>query len=178
MNLISLLHRIKQRDGKWIVEGSSAEYDSREEALNMLISQRNWLKKKRKELEGRRFHSEKLNMDFRSNWEVELAELMDELGIIFVYEPRRFYFRVEKESYLPDFYLPEYNCWIEVKGWMDKKSLRRVKLFKKYYGAEYAFFLYEKEERELVLKEPALLFALIESAQRELEREQMRRSLK
>jgi hypothetical protein len=176
--LISLLHKIKQREGKWIVEGSSAEYDTREEALRMLQAQQSWLKRRKKESEGRRFHSEKLNMDFRSNWEVELAELMNELGIEFVYEPKRFFFRVEGESYLPDFYLPEYNCWIEVKGFMDKKSLRRIKLFKKYHKAEYAFFLYEKEERELVLKEPALLFVFIELAQRELEREQLRRSLK
>jgi hypothetical protein len=174
--LISLLHQIKQRDGKWVVEGSSAEYDTREEALRMLQAQREWLKRRAKE--GRRFHSEKLNMDFRSNWEVELAELMDEMGIKFLYEPERFYFRAESESYLPDFYLIDYNCFIEVKGYFDKRSQKRVKLFKKYYGAKYAFFLYEKEERELVLNEPALLFALIEFAQRELEREQLRRNVK
>ncbi|WP_197074534.1 hypothetical protein [Geobacillus kaustophilus] len=101
---------------------------------------------------------------------MELAELLAELGIEFLYEPKRFHFRAERESYLPDFYLPEFNCWIEVKGYMDKRSLRRIKLFRKYYGKQYAFILYEKEERELILKDPSILFVLLEVAQQELER--------
>jgi hypothetical protein len=119
--------------------------------------------------EGRKFYSEKADMYFRSNWEIELAERLIELGIAFEYEPKRFYFRAERESYLPDFYLPEYNCWIEVKGYMDNRSLKRVKLFKKYYR-DTPFFLYEKEERELTLNNPAILYTLIEVALKESKR--------
>jgi hypothetical protein len=162
--LISM-RKIVQRDGLWYVSGSSEVFNTRMEAIRRAKQLG-----RNKVDNGRKFVSEKLKMTFRSNWEIELAELLHELGIEFEYEPERFYFRAEKESYLPDFYLPEYNTWIEVKGYMDKKSLRRVKLFKKYYGAEYGFFLYEKEERELILKSPALLFTYIEIAQKEQKR--------
>ncbi|WP_218924886.1 hypothetical protein [Priestia megaterium] len=144
-------------------------FDTREEALERMMTMRT-NKVNKKNVEGRRFWSEKLQMSFRSNWEIELAEMLTELGIKFEFEPQRFYFRREKESYLPDFFLPEYNCWIEVKGYMDERSLKRVKLFKKYYSSETSFFLYEKEERELALKNPAILMTLIEVAREEMKR--------
>lgn len=159
------VRKIVQRDGLWYVSGSSEVFTTRMEAIRRAKQLG-----RRKADNGRRFISEKLGMTFRSNWEIELAELLQKLGIKFEYEPERFYFRAENESYLPDFYLPEYNVWIEVKGYMDKKSLRRVKLFKKYHGAETGFFLYEREERELILKSPGLLFTYIEIAQKEQKR--------
>jgi hypothetical protein len=157
------------RDGKeWRIKGTSEVFSSREEALERAMS--NKTRKTQKSNRGRKFVSAKLGMTFRSNWEIELAELLTDMGIDFLYEPERFYFRAEKESYLPDFYLPEFNCWIEVKGYMDKRSEKRCKLFKKYHGAETGFFLYEKEERELVLQSPQLLFTYLDIAQKELER--------
>jgi hypothetical protein len=168
--LISIT-QLRQRNGSWYVEGSSEMFDTKEEALGRLQAMRK-SKSTKKSQEGRRFYSERLDMLFRSNWEIELAEILNELGISFEYEPKRFYFRAESESYLPDFYLPEYNCWIEVKGYMDKRSLKRVKLFKKYHGRETAFFLFEKEEREMVLRQPELIMTLIDIAQEQLRREQ------
>lgn len=156
---------IQQREGNWYVSGSSEVFSSRIEAIRRAKQ----LGRKKKD-NGRKFVSQKLNMAFRSNWEIELAELLTELEIEFEYEPKRFYFKAEHESYLPDFYLPEYNTWIEVKGYMDKRSLKRCKLFKKYYGKEYGFFLYEKDERELILKTPELIFTYIEIAKNEYER--------
>lgn len=120
--------------------------------------------------EGRRFYCSELDMYFRSNWEIELVRLLSELGISFKYEPQRFYFRAERESYLPDFYLPAYNTFIEVKGYMDMRSQKRCQLFKKKYGSTYGYFLWEKEERELILKNPTLLFTFLEVAQSEQER--------
>ncbi|PEZ47042.1 hypothetical protein CN367_11795 [Priestia megaterium] len=165
---MSVLNAYK-RDGKWFIKGCSEVFDTREEALERMMTMRT-NKVNKKNVEGRRFWSEKLQMSFRSNWEIELAEMLTELGIKFEFEPQRFYFRREKESYLPDFFLPEYNCWIEVKGYMDERSLKRVKLFKKYYSSETSFFLYEKEERELALKNPAILMTLIEVAREEMKR--------
>jgi hypothetical protein len=159
---------IYKREGNWYIQGSSEAFDSRGEALRRLATMK--IKKVNQTYtEGRKFYSEKADMYFRSNWEIELAERLIELGIAFEYEPKRFYFRAERESYLPDFYLPEYNCWIEVKGYMDSRSLKRVKLFKRYYR-DTPFFLYEKEERELTLKNPAILFTLIEVAIKESKR--------
>lgn len=160
-----IVRQIQQRNGLWYVSGSSEVFTTKLEAIRRAKQ----LGRKKKD-NGRKFVSQKLRMTFRSNWEIELAELLAELGIQFKYEPKRFYFRGENESYLPDFYLPEYNCWIEVKGYMDKRSLRRVKLFKKYYGKEFAFFLYEKEERELILNNPSLIFTYIDVAKKEYER--------
>lgn len=128
--------------------------------------------KKKAYKNGLRFYSEVEQMMFRSTWEVELAELLTSLGITYEYEPTRFFYKDHKESYLPDYYLPEYNTFIEVKGFMDRRSAKRCNLFRKYQGATYGFLLYEKEERELVLREPALLFTYLGIAQEELRRRQ------
>jgi hypothetical protein len=162
------MRRIEQTKGGFKVEGSSDTYATMKDAMRFIKAQEK--AKKGKSTEGRRFHSERLQMDFRSTWEIELAELMTELGILFEYEPKRFYFRAERESYLPDFFLPEYNVWIEVKGWMDQRSYKRVTLFKRYHGKETGFCLYMKDDRELILKSPAALYAYINIAQEELER--------
>ncbi|PEM64425.1 hypothetical protein [Bacillus toyonensis] len=128
--------------------------------------------KKKAYKEGLRFYSEQEAMMFRSTWECEIAELLSNLNIPYKYEPQRFYYKSHKESYLPDFYLPTHNVYLEVKGYMDKRSLKRCNLFRKYQGSTYGFFLYEKEERELILNEPALLFTYLGIAQEELRRRQ------
>lgn len=128
--------------------------------------------KKKAYKEGLRFHSESENKLFRSSWEVELAESLTSLGISYEYEPQRFYYRSHKESYLPDFYLPEYDTYIEVKGWLDKRSQKRCKLFRQYQGNQYGFFLYMKEERDIVLGNPEMIYTYLGIAQEELQRRQ------
>lgn len=168
--MISLL-KVYKRGGAWYVSGSSEVFETRGAALERVRTMRQPKKKK----DSRKYLSEKVSGAYRSTWEVELAEVLSELGIAYEFEPQRFYFRAEKESYLPDFYLPEYNCWIEVKGYMDQRSERRIKLFRKYHRKETAFFLYEKEEREMVLKNKESLLVLIEVAMREFERENLKK---
>lgn len=66
-----------------------------------------------------------LNQYFRSAWEANIARLLNYLNIEWIYEYKRFDFNNETEfvlSYQPDFYLPKYDKWIEVKGWMDEKK--------------------------------------------------------
>lgn len=80
-----------------------------------------------------------LNQYFRSAWEANVARVLNYLNIEWKYEYKRFNFENEIEgvlSYQPDFYLPTINKWIEVKGWMDEKSKKRLDLFKKYYPKE------------------------------------------
>lgn len=48
------------------------------------------------------------------NSEGVFAEQLDRANIQWVYEPRRF--KTSLGSYLPDFYLPEFDIWVEVKG--------------------------------------------------------------
>lgn len=80
------------------------------------------------------------NIFFRSSWEANIARYYNYLGIKWQFEPKTFIFDTIKKgcvSYLPDFYLPEEDKWVEVKGWMDKKSITKLNRFKKYYPEEY-----------------------------------------
>ena len=95
-----------------------------------------------------------LNQYFRSSWEANIARILNHLNIEWKYEYKRFNFSKEKEgilSYQPDFYLPKYNKWIEVKGWMDEKSKIRLELFKKYYPTESLNLILINEEIYLLL---------------------------
>jgi hypothetical protein len=100
----------------------------------------------------------------RSGWENEMIKLLSDLGIRYEYEPKRFYFKSEKESYLPDFYLPDYKVFIEVKGWYDERSQRRTKLFLKEYP-QYGLVLYSEKDRKKCLRNKYQLLTLIQKAQ-------------
>ena len=79
------------------------------------------------------------NQYFRSSWEANIARILNYEDIEWKYEYKRFYFEDESEhilSYQPDFYLPQFNKWIEVKGWMDEKSKIRLEKFAKEYQEE------------------------------------------
>jgi len=67
----------------------------------------------------------------RSSWERRFAQAMDSRGIEWVYEPQRF--DLGEVTYLPDFYVPELGAYVEVKGWLDPKSQRRISLFREKY---------------------------------------------
>lgn len=81
-----------------------------------------------------------LGQYFRSSWEANIARILDYENIEWQYECNRFYFKEDIDgviSYQPDFYLPQFHKWIEVKGWMDDKSKTRLSLFEKQYPEEY-----------------------------------------
>jgi hypothetical protein len=81
---------------------------------------------------------------FRSNWESNIARYLNYIGLNWQYEPKRFFFENVSEkpnSYLPDFYLPTLDTWIEVKGWMDEKSKLKLELFKQQYPDEFSKFI-------------------------------------
>lgn len=68
---------------------------------------------------------------FRSSWEAYFAKLMLDRNIPYIYEPQRF--DLGDITYLPDFYLPTYNLYIEVKGYMDEQSKTRIDRFRELY---------------------------------------------
>jgi len=83
----------------------------------------------------------------RSTWEVKFAQHLQHLkhlGLIleWEYEPQTFWFEGIKRgvcSYKPDFKITNHDSthyWIEVKGYMDKRSLTKLKRFKKYFPKE------------------------------------------
>lgn len=63
----------------------------------------------------------------RSSWEIEIARWLDFLRLDWLYEPRKF--KTSEGNYIPDFYVPEFDCYVEIKGQIDrvKKSTAFVK---------------------------------------------------
>lgn len=74
-----------------------------------------------------------LGHNCRSMWEANIARILKLKGINYEFEHKTYPFYDNQgnliDSYLPDFYLPEYDAFIEVKGQMDDTSLRKIELF-------------------------------------------------
>lgn len=84
---------------------------------------------------------------FRSKAERRYATYLEWLRINFniekwEYEPKTFWFEGIRRgvvSYKPDFKItktPTSHYWVEVKGYMDAKSLTKIKRFNKYFPEE------------------------------------------
>lgn len=78
---------------------------------------------------------------FRSGYEYIYAEYLTSKGIKWLYEPIRFY--LSKFSYTPDFFLPETNEWVEVKGYFLDKSKEKAELFERETCVKLKFIFYE-----------------------------------
>lgn len=73
---------------------------------------------------------------FRSRLEARWAAFFDELQIHYQYEVEGF--NIDGTWYVPDFYLPDYSCWVEIKPngfkwWKDEK----IKKFSKQVDEKY-----------------------------------------
>jgi hypothetical protein len=82
-----------------------------------------------------------LNQFVRSGWEANVLRWLKYKNIKYLYEPKVFVFDKIKHgtvSYLPDIYLPEEDVYLEVKGFMDKKSKTALSRFAKFYPLEFA----------------------------------------
>lgn len=64
----------------------------------------------------------------RSTWERKIADWLFDENIEYQYEPERFVFN-SRISYLPDFYIPQCDLYLEVKGYMRSKNKIQHKLF-------------------------------------------------
>ena len=78
----------------------------------------------------------------RSSWEVLLAIWLDFSNIKWEYESKTF--DLGETTYTPDFYLPEFDVWIEVKGYWRDGNKEKVKLFQEQYN------LMVFEEKDLI----------------------------
>jgi hypothetical protein len=67
----------------------------------------------------------------RSAWEKRVADYLFEHGIEWIYEPETF--RMGEITYTPDFYLPNENKYIEVKGWMSPKAKAKIEAFNRWH---------------------------------------------
>lgn len=77
----------------------------------------------------------------RSGWEVKTANYLTEKDIDWYYE-YKWLPVTESMSYLPDFYLPEFDCYIEVKGRKKDKNMEKFELAQK----KYKVLLWDGEE--------------------------------
>lgn len=83
-----------------------------------------------------------LDLYFFSCWEANFARIMNLLKIKWIFQPKTFDLKFQK--YTPDFYLPEYGVYIEIKNFLSDYSSRRDKGFRT---------LYPKTKLALILKE-------------------------
>ena len=84
---------------------------------------------------------------FRSEWELRVAKSLDVLGVRWEYEKTRF--DLGTQTYAPDFYLPDGNCYWEVKGYYGPKSQATVALFRQQYPAIPLVLVFENAMKAL-----------------------------
>lgn len=85
-------------------------------------------------------YREDLKFSCRSAWESNWARILNMYSIKFEFEPKVFTYPLKRgtKAYTPDFFLPETEEWVELKGYMDKKSKLKIKRFKIYWPKEFA----------------------------------------
>lgn len=76
---------------------------------------------------------------FRSQLEARWALFFETLGIRYRYEPKRFWLRPDL-SYLPDFWLIDHRCFIEIKGEKPEQREKMRLLAQKVRVNVYTFF--------------------------------------
>lgn len=83
------------------------------------------------------------NIHFRSSWEANFAKWCDLSGIKWKYEAKTF--DLGQTTYTPDFYLPEFDLWIEIKGWWKDRDLIKKELFENKFKKLNILYLMKKE---------------------------------
>lgn len=68
----------------------------------------------------------------RSSYEISFAKWLDENHIKWLYESKTF--DLGNTTYTPDFYLPENDTYIEIKGFWRDDAKKKFNLFKKQYS--------------------------------------------
>lgn len=71
----------------------------------------------------------------RSGWEIKVADYLTTSGYDWYYEYEWLNLSYGI-NYLPDFYLPKENKYIEIKGRKDKNSIKKITLAQKQYNVE------------------------------------------
>ena len=68
---------------------------------------------------------------FQGLWEVKFAKYLDNKNVKWErpHKTYKYIFENENHRYLPDFYLPEYNLYIEIKGYPTKRDFSKWEQF-------------------------------------------------
>lgn len=86
----------------------------------------------------------------RSSWEVAYAKYLDLKNIRWYYEWVTF--DLENTTYTPDFFIPEENMFVEIKGYMRKKTGEKIDCFRKKYPEKNFKILFGNDLRLLGIK--------------------------
>ncbi len=84
---------------------------------------------------------------FYSRWEANFARLCNYLNIGWIHQPKTF--NLGSQKYTPDFYLPNYDLYIEVKNFLWKYSKIRDEKFRKLYPDIELILLLKKDYLKL-----------------------------
>jgi len=87
------------------------------------------------------------NIWMRSSYEIAYAKWLDGKNIEWQYEPNAF--DLGNTTYTPDFYLPEDDTYIEIKGYWREDAKEKFKLFKKIYNNIKVIVLDQKRLKEV-----------------------------
>jgi hypothetical protein len=83
----------------------------------------------------------------RSSWEIAYAKYLDKNKIKWQYEPKTF--DLGDTTYTPDFYLPETDTYVEIKGYWRDDAKKKFKMFQKKYYSMNIVLLTKKELKKL-----------------------------
>jgi len=88
----------------------------------------------------------------RSSYEIALAEYLDQHNILWYYESIKFKIKIngtdKQTSYTPDFFLPEFNKFIEVKGYLYPRDKLKIEKFYR-DNSYYLEVLFEEDLKNL-----------------------------
>ncbi len=127
--------------GKWTKERRNissqtakkqwTDINFRNRTLSILHSEENQRKSIHNRKHNRIFQ---YNCSFRSSYEYRFATILNQNNINWQYEPIAFKIKSINKKYYPDFYLPEYNLWIEIKGYWYPNMKEKFNEFIKEYS--------------------------------------------
>ena len=103
---------------------------------------------------GKIYHPKKIKYDingnifyFKSSWEYKVALYFIENQIKWEYESKKFEITIDDHptTYTPDFYLPDTNTIIEVKGYWREDAIKKFIQFKNIYEGIFNLEVWNKE---------------------------------
>jgi hypothetical protein len=77
----------------------------------------------------------------KSSYEIAYAKWLDLNNILWLYEMERF--GLGETTYTPDFFLPKFEKFIEVKGYMSPEAQKKIYMFKEQYPWDLEVLYYE-----------------------------------
>lgn len=87
------------------------------------------------------------NIWMKSSWELNFAKWLDGSNIKWLYEPK--IFDLGNITYTPDFYLPEFDYYIEIKGWWRGNAQKKFTSFLTKYNKLNIKLLQYKDLKEM-----------------------------